>query len=37
VALSCLLRQDSIARPPLPHFAPKAKRGIYLFMSGGPS
>ncbi len=37
VALSCLLRQDSIARPPLPHFAPKAKRVIYLFMSGGPS
>src|SRR5262249_1544634 len=22
---------------PLPHFAPKAKRVIYLFMSGGPS
>ncbi len=21
----------------LPHFAPKAKRAIYLFMSGGPS
>ncbi|MEW4567507.1 DUF1501 domain-containing protein [Tautonia sp. JC769] len=23
--------------PGLPHFAPKAKRAIYLFMSGGPS
>src|SRR5271169_1387416 len=22
--------------PKLPHFAPKAKRAIYLFMSGGP-
>src|ERR1700726_2986541 len=22
--------------PGLPHFAPKAKRAIYLFMSGGP-
>ena len=22
---------------PLPHFAPKAKRVIYLFQSGGPS
>jgi uncharacterized protein (DUF1501 family) len=24
-------------RPGLPHFAPKAKRAIYLFMNGGPS
>ncbi|HQU42439.1 MAG TPA: DUF1501 domain-containing protein, partial [Pirellulales bacterium] len=24
-------------RPDLPHFAPKAKRAIYLFMNGGPS
>jgi hypothetical protein len=24
-------------RPELPHFAPKAKRAIYLFMNGGPS
>jgi hypothetical protein len=24
-------------RPGLPHFAPKAKRAIYLFMAGGPS
>ncbi|HEX5272108.1 MAG TPA: DUF1501 domain-containing protein, partial [Gemmataceae bacterium] len=23
--------------PELPHFAPKAKRAIYLFMNGGPS
>ena len=23
--------------PDLPHFAPKAKRVIYLFQSGGPS
>src|SRR5207247_3749722 len=23
--------------PDLPHFAPKAKRAIYLFMNGGPS
>ena len=23
--------------PPGPNFAPKAKRGIYLFMGGGPS
>src|SRR4051794_22363212 len=23
--------------PELPHFAPKAKRAIYLFMSGAPS
>ena len=23
--------------PSLPHFAPKAKRVIYLFMAGGPS
>ena len=37
VALSCLLRQDAVAGPLLPHFAPKAKRVIYLFMSGGPS
>src|SRR6266700_8230517 len=23
--------------PDLPHFAPKAKRAIYLFMNGGPA
>ena len=37
VALSCLLRQDALTKPSLPHFAPKAKRVIYMFMSGGPS
>ena len=39
-ALSSLLtRQLSAtpAPPSLPHFAPKAKRVIYLFMAGGPS
>ena len=39
-ALSSLLpRQLSAASAPpsLPHFAPKAKRVIYLFMAGGPS
>ena len=39
-ALSSLLpRQASAAslQPSLPHFAPKAKRVIYLFMAGGPS
>jgi hypothetical protein len=42
VALSCLLGRD-LARaatgglPGLPHFAPKAKRVIFLYMSGGPS
>jgi Protein of unknown function (DUF1501) len=28
---------ESHATPPAPHFAPKAKRVIYLFMSGAPS
>lgn len=28
---------DSLAVPALPHHAPKAKRIIYLYMSGGPS
>jgi hypothetical protein len=44
VALSGLLARDAGAAPsPLrgvldkPHFAPKAKRVIYLFMAGGPS
>ena len=37
MALSCLLRQDALTKPSLPHFAPKAKRVIYMFMSGGPS
>ncbi len=43
-ALSTLLNDESRAATPptgslpgLPHFAPKAKRVIYLFQSGGPS
>jgi hypothetical protein len=43
-ALATLLRDDARAETPshgglpgLPHFAPKAKRVIYLFQSGGPS
>ncbi|MDQ7948685.1 MAG: DUF1501 domain-containing protein, partial [Pedobacter sp.] len=40
-ALSSLLPSELFAqdnpRPILPHFAPKAKRVIYLFQSGGPS
>src|SRR5215213_5296776 len=46
-ALAALLQEDSRAATPpsaaiggladLPHFAPKAKRVIYLFQSGGPS
>jgi hypothetical protein len=46
-ALASLLGRDALAAPPaetqigglpgLPHFAPKAKRVIYLFQSGGPS
>src|SRR5437870_869858 len=46
--LAALLGKDSRASgvaphgmppqaPRLPHFSPKAKRAIYLFMSGGPS
>src|SRR4051812_7218791 len=43
LAFADLLRADSSsgsgigALPGLPHFAPKAKRVIFLFMSGGPS
>ena len=48
-ALAALLKEDGLAvgsteargpqsgLPDLPHFAPKAKRVIYLFQSGGPS
>src|SRR5688500_3090270 len=43
-ALASLLTPEAFASPPtgatlpsLPHFAPKAKRVIYLFQSGGPS
>ena len=32
-----LRASDTGALPGLPHFAPKAKRVIYLFQSGGPS
>ena len=42
LALASLLAQDSPAAPsPLaqkpPHFAPRAKRVIFMFMHGGPS
>ena len=42
IALADLLSQNVLAAADrgslgLPHFAPKAKRVIYLFMSGGPS
>jgi hypothetical protein len=37
-ALASLLNQDGLAADDsLPHFAPKAKRVIYLFQSGAPS
>src|ERR671916_203330 len=38
-ALASMLGEDCLAAglPDLPHFAPKAKRVIYLFQSGGPS
>lgn len=34
-ALASLLEAEAL--PGMPHFAPKAKRVIYLFQSGGPS
>lgn len=37
VALSALLEPKLFARDQAPHFAPKAKRIIYLFMAGAPS
>ena len=37
LALGCLLRENLAAKPLKPHFAPRAKRVISLFMSGGPS
>ena len=37
VALGALLNGEAVAGSQAPHFAPKAKRVIYLFMSGGPS
>jgi hypothetical protein len=38
IALSALMEKDARAKPrAAPHFAPKAKRVIFLYMSGGPS
>ena len=37
LALGCLLREQAVAQPMRPHFAPRARRVISLFMSGGPS
>tara|TARA_R110000850_G_scaffold205605_9_gene331777 strand:+ start:350 stop:1801 length:1452 start_codon:yes stop_codon:yes gene_type:complete len=39
LALASLMKQDGLlgAEPQLAHFAPRAKRCIYLFMEGGPS
>ena len=41
LALASLLKQDGALAedvpPQLAHFAPKAKRCVYLFMEGGPS
>ena len=37
VALSSLLNEKLFAQSPQTHFAPKAKRIIYLFMAGAPS
>ena len=37
VALGSLLTSGAAAAGNAPHFTPKAKRVIYLFMSGGPS
>ena len=44
LALASLLQQESVAEvknnqlsPRQPHFEPKAKRIIFLFMHGGPS
>lgn len=36
-ALASLLQKDGFASTGLTHFAPKAKRVVYLFQSGGPS
>ncbi len=36
-ALASLLKNDLLADGQIPHFAPKAKRVIYLFQAGGPS
>ena len=36
-ALLSLLERETLAGPLQPHFAPKAKSVIHLFMNGGPS
>lgn len=36
-AVCSLLQKDGLAATGLTHFAPKAKRVVYLFQSGGPS
>lgn len=36
-AVAALLQRDGIAATGTTHFAPKAKRVVYLFQSGGPS
>ncbi len=37
LALASLMNEPALAATGIPHFAPKAKRIIYLFMQGGPS
>ena len=37
LGLASLLQNSAFAASQLPHFAPRAKRAIFLFMSGGPS
>ena len=37
LALGCMLRENAMTNPFESHFAPRAKRVISLFMSGGPS
>ncbi len=37
LALQTLLARDGLLAAPLPHFAPKARAAIFLFMYGGPS
>ncbi|MDE2682495.1 MAG: DUF1501 domain-containing protein, partial [Verrucomicrobiota bacterium] len=37
MALAGLAKADQPMAPKAPHFAPKAKRVVHLFMNGGPS
>ena len=37
LAATSLLADSAVAMGPLPHFVPRAKRIIFLFMKGGPS